>query len=161
MDLRWECCVYLQLLNLLSQKTHFSEFLLKVTQQLFSSTKIGSCLWFCFYFLFMDFLFLFNSLIYFYFPLFCGFFGCPDENYYKISSETIKCKDGSKKFTKAQLNDDFCDCPDGTDEPGWFLESVLLVFIVLALFHFGLCVEYFSFFFLVGLLHLLIVLDCQ
>lgn len=41
-----------------------------------------------------------------------------DENYYKISSETIKCKDGSKKFTKAQLNDDFCDCPDGTDEPG-------------------------------------------
>ncbi|KAG7538149.1 Glucosidase II beta subunit N-terminal [Arabidopsis suecica] len=40
-----------------------------------------------------------------------------DEKYYKSSSE-IKCKDGSKKFTKAQLNDDFCDCPDGTDEPG-------------------------------------------
>ncbi|XP_057997146.1 glucosidase 2 subunit beta isoform X2 [Hevea brasiliensis] len=48
------------------------------------------------------------------------FLGIPpqDENYYKISSETIKCKDGSKKFTKAQLNDDFCDCPDGSDEPG-------------------------------------------
>ncbi|KAG8635425.1 glucosidase 2 subunit beta isoform X1 [Manihot esculenta] len=41
-----------------------------------------------------------------------------DENYYKVSSESIKCKDGFKKFTKAQLNDDFCDCPDGTDEPG-------------------------------------------
>ncbi|XP_002523398.2 glucosidase 2 subunit beta [Ricinus communis] len=41
-----------------------------------------------------------------------------DENYYKISSNTIKCIDGSKKFTKAQLNDDFCDCPDGSDEPG-------------------------------------------
>ncbi|CAA7062586.1 unnamed protein product [Microthlaspi erraticum] len=40
-----------------------------------------------------------------------------DEKYYKSSSE-IKCKDGSKKFTRAQLNDDFCDCPDGTDEPG-------------------------------------------
>ncbi|XP_010451052.1 PREDICTED: glucosidase 2 subunit beta-like isoform X1 [Camelina sativa] len=40
-----------------------------------------------------------------------------DEKYYKSSSE-IKCKDGSKKFTKAQLNDDFCDCSDGTDEPG-------------------------------------------
>ncbi|CAH2069756.1 unnamed protein product [Thlaspi arvense] len=40
-----------------------------------------------------------------------------DEKYYKSSSE-IKCKDGSKKFTKAQLNDDFCDCADGTDEPG-------------------------------------------
>ncbi|KAK3002274.1 hypothetical protein RJ639_022186 [Escallonia herrerae] len=38
-----------------------------------------------------------------------------DERYYKADS--IKCRDGSKKFTKAQLNDDFCDCPDGTDEP--------------------------------------------
>ncbi|XP_050218001.1 glucosidase 2 subunit beta isoform X2 [Mercurialis annua] len=41
-----------------------------------------------------------------------------DENYYKTSSNSIKCKDGSKIFSKAQLNDDFCDCPDGTDEPG-------------------------------------------
>lgn len=40
-----------------------------------------------------------------------------DDKYYK-SSAVIKCKDGSKEFTKAQLNDDFCDCPDGTDEPG-------------------------------------------
>ncbi|KAF5735681.1 glucosidase 2 subunit beta-like isoform X1 [Tripterygium wilfordii] len=40
-----------------------------------------------------------------------------DEKYYK-ASDTIKCKDGSKKFSKAQLNDDFCDCTDGTDEPG-------------------------------------------
>lgn len=41
-----------------------------------------------------------------------------DEKYYKASSDWIKCKDGSKKFSKTQLNDDFCDCPDGTDEPG-------------------------------------------
>lgn len=40
-----------------------------------------------------------------------------DDKYYK-SSAVIPCKDGSKEFTKAQLNDDFCDCPDGTDEPG-------------------------------------------
>lgn len=40
-----------------------------------------------------------------------------DLKYYK-SSDVIKCKDGSKKFARAQLNDDFCDCPDGTDEPG-------------------------------------------
>ncbi|KAF6147731.1 hypothetical protein GIB67_006704 [Kingdonia uniflora] len=39
-----------------------------------------------------------------------------DLKYFK--SDFIKCKDGSKKFSKAQLNDDFCDCPDGTDEPG-------------------------------------------
>ncbi|KAK8543307.1 hypothetical protein V6N12_015865 [Hibiscus sabdariffa] len=41
-----------------------------------------------------------------------------DEKYYKSSSDSISCKDGSKKFSKSQLNDDFCDCPDGTDEPG-------------------------------------------
>ncbi|KAG6531339.1 hypothetical protein ZIOFF_005144 [Zingiber officinale] len=39
-----------------------------------------------------------------------------DEGYYKL--DVIKCKDGSKKFTKQQLNDEFCDCVDGTDEPG-------------------------------------------
>ncbi|XP_059628704.1 glucosidase 2 subunit beta [Cornus florida] len=41
-----------------------------------------------------------------------------DQNYYRTISGYIKCRDGSKKFTPAQLNDDFCDCPDGTDEPG-------------------------------------------
>ena len=41
-----------------------------------------------------------------------------DDKYYK-SSDVIRCKNGSGKFTKAQLNDDFCDCPDGTDEPGF------------------------------------------
>lgn len=43
-----------------------------------------------------------------------------DYNYYKklLSSSSIRCKDGSKKFTKSQLNDDFCDCPDASDEPG-------------------------------------------
>ncbi|GMI84201.1 PRIORITY IN SWEET LIFE 4 [Hibiscus trionum] len=42
-----------------------------------------------------------------------------DEKYYsKSSADSISCKDGSKQFSKSQLNDDFCDCPDGTDEPG-------------------------------------------
>ncbi|KAK8545121.1 hypothetical protein V6N13_066428 [Hibiscus sabdariffa] len=42
-----------------------------------------------------------------------------DEKYYsKLSAYSISCKDGSKQFSKSQLNDDFCDCPDGTDEPG-------------------------------------------
>ncbi|KAJ0979125.1 hypothetical protein J5N97_014599 [Dioscorea zingiberensis] len=39
-----------------------------------------------------------------------------DKGYYE--SSVIQCKDGSKKFTKEKLNDEFCDCPDGTDEPG-------------------------------------------
>ncbi|KAJ4838203.1 hypothetical protein Tsubulata_029612 [Turnera subulata] len=52
------------------------------------------------------------------------FLGIPpqDEDYYKPSSSSsgtiIKCRDGSGSFTPSQLNDDFCDCPDGTDEPG-------------------------------------------
>ncbi|KAF5200549.1 Glucosidase 2 subunit beta [Thalictrum thalictroides] len=39
-----------------------------------------------------------------------------DEKYYM--SEIIKCKDGLKSFSKDRLNDGFCDCIDGTDEPG-------------------------------------------
>lgn len=39
-----------------------------------------------------------------------------DAKYY--ASEVIKCKDGSNSFTIDRLNDDFCDCIDGTDEPG-------------------------------------------
>ncbi|KAK9152919.1 hypothetical protein Sjap_000399 [Stephania japonica] len=33
-------------------------------------------------------------------------------------SEIIACRDGSKSFSRERLNDDFCDCADGTDEPG-------------------------------------------
>ncbi|XP_010230777.1 glucosidase 2 subunit beta isoform X3 [Brachypodium distachyon] len=39
-----------------------------------------------------------------------------DEAYYR--GGVIKCRNGSGKFTRDQLNDDFCDCADGTDEPG-------------------------------------------
>ncbi|KAM7277377.1 hypothetical protein ACFE04_019243 [Oxalis oulophora] len=39
-----------------------------------------------------------------------------DERYYL--TEVIQCKDGSKSFTKDRVNDDYCDCVDGTDEPG-------------------------------------------
>ncbi|KAL8170892.1 hypothetical protein V2J09_022696 [Rumex salicifolius] len=41
-----------------------------------------------------------------------------DVKYYKTASEFVTCKDGSKKIRADQLNDDFCDCPDGSDEPG-------------------------------------------
>lgn len=50
--------------------------------------------------------------------LLIGVWWYPDEKYYHASSDRIKCRDGSGKFSKAQLNDDFCDCLDGTDEPG-------------------------------------------
>nr|XP_043625643.1 glucosidase 2 subunit beta [Erigeron canadensis] len=39
-----------------------------------------------------------------------------DEKYF--DSEVINCKDGSNSFTRDRINDDFCDCVDGTDEPG-------------------------------------------
>ncbi|CAK9858796.1 unnamed protein product [Sphagnum jensenii] len=35
-----------------------------------------------------------------------------------FSSATIWCKDGTKSFPRERLNDNFCDCADGTDEPG-------------------------------------------
>ncbi|GAA0174068.1 protein-binding activity modulator [Lithospermum erythrorhizon] len=45
-----------------------------------------------------------------------------DYKYYEdgFSSPTqkLKCKDGLKQFSKSQFNDDFCDCLDGSDEPG-------------------------------------------
>ncbi|PKA61232.1 hypothetical protein AXF42_Ash006129 [Apostasia shenzhenica] len=39
-----------------------------------------------------------------------------DERYY--AKTVIGCRDGSKSFSRDRLNDGFCDCPDGTDEPG-------------------------------------------
>lgn len=39
-----------------------------------------------------------------------------DEKYYH--GDLINCKDGSKSFSRDRLNDNFCDCSDGTDEPG-------------------------------------------
>ncbi|XP_072993935.1 glucosidase 2 subunit beta [Typha latifolia] len=39
-----------------------------------------------------------------------------DEKYF--SGPVIACKDGSRSFSRDRLNDGYCDCPDGTDEPG-------------------------------------------
>ncbi|XP_050383083.1 glucosidase 2 subunit beta [Argentina anserina] len=39
-----------------------------------------------------------------------------DEKYF--AREVIMCKDNSKSFPRDRLNDNFCDCADGTDEPG-------------------------------------------
>ena len=33
-------------------------------------------------------------------------------------SRPFTCLDGSKTVEFSEVNDDYCDCPDGTDEPG-------------------------------------------
>lgn len=78
-----------------------------------------------------------NELLFFFHSnliLFCW----TDKEYY--SSGTIKCKDGSKSFTKSQLNDDFCDCSDGTDEPG-FTSFFSVNYHIFVMFYFLLCIK--------------------
>lgn len=41
-----------------------------------------------------------------------------DEKYFAAAGAVIACKDGSRTFSKDRLNDGYCDCLDGTDEPG-------------------------------------------
>ena len=40
----------------------------------------------------------------------------PDEAYF--ATQVIACRDGSFSFPRSRLNDGYCDCVDGTDEPG-------------------------------------------
>ncbi|KAJ1285404.1 hypothetical protein BS78_03G277700 [Paspalum vaginatum] len=39
-----------------------------------------------------------------------------DEAYF--APQVIACRDGSGSFPRSRLNDGYCDCTDGTDEPG-------------------------------------------
>jgi protein kinase C substrate 80K-H len=38
--------------------------------------------------------------------------------YTPTKSNTWKCLDGSKELPWSAVNDDYCDCEDGSDEPG-------------------------------------------
>ena len=44
--------------------------------------------------------------------------GVPRGEWDAYRGDTFTCKDGSATIPIRQLNDDYCDCEDGTDEPG-------------------------------------------
>lgn len=37
---------------------------------------------------------------------------------YTSDTDKFKCLDGSKSLQRSRVNDDYCDCLDGSDEPG-------------------------------------------
>lgn len=44
--------------------------------------------------------------------------GVNPKDYSLYSGESFLCKDESEMLDISKVNDDFCDCPDGSDEPG-------------------------------------------
>lgn len=67
---------------------------------------------------------LFFTLLALPFPVFGGLgrsFGVAPallSRYEPQNSGTWRCLDGSKEISWLSVNDDYCDCPDGSDEPG-------------------------------------------
>lgn len=44
--------------------------------------------------------------------------GAPELEEYRKTSATFTCLDKSASLNFSKVNDDYCDCPDGSDEPG-------------------------------------------
>ncbi|GJP57270.1 hypothetical protein CLOM_g16294 [Closterium sp. NIES-68] len=44
--------------------------------------------------------------------------GVAPQDWAHFSGSTVACRDGSRWIAASRVNDDFCDCADGTDEPG-------------------------------------------
>lgn len=52
-----------------------------------------------------------------------------DKRFYK-ERKSFLCIDGSKMIPFEQVNDDYCDCADGSDEPGESHEKLHTGFIL-------------------------------
>ena len=48
-------------------------------------------------------------------------------SHYDTNVDTFRCLDGSKSITRSRVNDDYCDCLDGSDEPGLATQLLLLL----------------------------------
>eukprot|EP00961_Rhodomonas_salina_P176414 2377770-Rhodomonas_salina.9 len=44
--------------------------------------------------------------------------GVPPEEHSAYNADKFQCRDGSKTIASSRVNDDYCDCDDGSDEPG-------------------------------------------
>jgi protein kinase C substrate 80K-H len=51
---------------------------------------------------------------------------------YKPKGATWTCLDGIKTIPWSAVNDDYCDCTDGSDEPGTFLSAVVFTQVLQA-----------------------------
>lgn len=51
-------------------------------------------------------------------------FSSPDHHFYD-ESKPFTCLDGTATIPFDQVNDDYCDCKDGSDEPGKLLDLLI------------------------------------
>ncbi len=60
-------------------------------------------------------------------------------SHYEPKGTTWTCLDGNKTIPWSAVNDDYCDCIDGSDEPGIYFSAVLFVTVLQALLGTSAC----------------------
>jgi protein kinase C substrate 80K-H len=60
-------------------------------------------------------------------------------SHYEPKGVTWTCLDGNKTIPWSAVNDDYCDCIDGSDEPGIYFSAVLFVTVLQALLGTSAC----------------------